>query len=117
MGYKANLVGHLLSWRSTHKAESNRAKKMQNSETQYLRRVNRKWSSSPPKGVLRTLEFFASRGLWYILSNNLESRSCRDAVQKRYRLGHVGIPLEDELKSFFAKFSPEPGTEEFAVFH
>jgi len=58
-----------------------------------------------PKAVEDTLHYFESHDLWYLLSQNEESRSCRDAVQKRYRLGNRGIPLQDELKSFFGKYS------------
>lgn len=55
----------------------------------------------PPQSVARTATFLSERGVWFTLGRNHEARSCRDAAQKRTRLGEIGIPLWDELKSFF----------------
>jgi aspartate racemase len=58
-----------------------------------------------PDAVLQTARFLARRDIWFRLSRNREARSCRDAARKRQRLGHVGIPLRDEMKSYFGRAS------------
>jgi len=70
-----------------------------------------------PAKVKKTIIFFKSHDLWFNLSRNLEARSCRDAANKRNRLGHTGIPLKHELKSFFGKFTNAAGNEQFVVLH
>ena len=52
-----------------------------------------------PREVIRNLEFFERNNLWRIVSRNPPVRSCAEAARRRNRLGHVGIPLCDELKS------------------
>jgi len=39
--------------------------------------------------------------------------SCADAAQKRNRLGHIGIPLWDELKSYLGEYDASSGTRNF----
>lgn len=70
-----------------------------------------------PAAVQQTIRFFEDRGLWYALSRNHEARSCRDAAHKRWRLGHEGIPLWDEMKSFFGSFIGSSGREQLFVAH
>ena len=70
-----------------------------------------------PAMVKKTIKFFEDNNIWYILSKNLESRSCRDAANKRYRLGHIGISLQDELKSFFGKIINRLGKKQFVIIH
>jgi aspartate/glutamate racemase len=70
-----------------------------------------------PLAVQRTAQFLAQRGVWYLLSRNSAARSCRDAAHKRDRLGHVGIPLWDELKSFFGQATLRDGRQQFVVVH
>ncbi len=53
-----------------------------------------------PPIVLSLARLLSERGVWYRLSRNLPAESCRDAAQKRDRLGHVEIELWEELKSF-----------------
>lgn len=55
-----------------------------------------------PERVRRTVEFFERRKLWYKLTRNTAATSCRDAAARRIRLGNQGIPLYDELRSYFA---------------
>jgi aspartate/glutamate racemase/serine/threonine protein phosphatase PrpC len=62
-----------------------------------------------PQPVLQTVRFLAERGVWFRLSRNPEAHSCRDAARKRWRLGHRGIPLRDEMKSFFGRFAGGDG--------
>lgn len=73
--------------------------------------------SDLPEKVKRTIDFFTSHNFWFNLTRNLEAHSCRDAVNKRKRLGHTGIPLRHELKSFFGKFINAAGNEQFVVLH
>lgn len=70
-----------------------------------------------PHGVKKTIDFFTRHKLWFQLSRNHEAHSCRDAASKRRRLGHVGIPLSDELKSFFGKVKNNDGNYQFVVIH
>jgi len=70
-----------------------------------------------PIGVKKTIDFFEENGLWFQLSRNFEARSCRDAAYKRNRLGHMGIPLHDELKSFMGTYKNESGENQIVMFH
>lgn len=76
-----------------------------------------KFEHDLPESVKRTIDFFEDNNLWFNLSRNMEARSCRDASHKRQRLGHLGIPLEDELKSFFGKFRNVTGSEQYVILH
>lgn len=67
-----------------------------------------------PPGVQRVVDFLEERGVWFVLSRNRQARSCRDAAHKRQRLGYVGIPLHDELKSFFGCLGE---TDRYVVAH
>jgi aspartate/glutamate racemase len=58
-----------------------------------------------PQEVARNLEFFDQEHLWRVVSRNHPVLSCADAAQRRHRLGHVGIPLCDELKSNVGVYS------------
>lgn len=60
-------------------------------------------NESVPVTVQHCAEFFAELGIWHIFSQNLPATSCQDAARKRNRLGHRGIPLWDELKSFIGE--------------
>jgi aspartate racemase len=51
-----------------------------------------------------------------VFSRNERAESCRDAANKRYRLGHVGIPLCDELKSWFGSVRIK-GRDQFVAVH
>lgn len=71
-----------------------------------------------PKAVARVAEFLTRRGVWFVLSRNGEAHSCRDAAGKRWRVGHEGIPLCDELKSFFGHVLPGPsGVPSYVAAH
>ena len=52
-----------------------------------------------PLSVDSIIRFCADKQVGFILSRNDKSLSCVDARNKRSRLGHIGIPLYDELKS------------------
>jgi aspartate/glutamate racemase/prolyl-tRNA editing enzyme YbaK/EbsC (Cys-tRNA(Pro) deacylase) len=71
----------------------------------------------PPPSVARTAAFLSERGVWHLLGRNREARSCRDAAHKRLRLGERGIPLWDELKSFFGVARRADGHRQHLVVH
>lgn len=56
-----------------------------------------------PINVRMVIEAFSNCGVGFLLSRNNRVYSCRDARSQRYRLGHIGIPLFDELKSVIFK--------------
>lgn len=70
-----------------------------------------------PDAVSHVVQFLERRGIWFELSRNQPARSCRDAARKRHRLGHVGIPLRDEMKSFFGSYQDRDGTERLVIAH
>ncbi len=70
-----------------------------------------------PPPVLHTAAFLAAHGVWCRLSRNHEAFSCRDAARKRWRLGHEGIELWNELKSYFGRFRNASGHEQFVLAH
>jgi aspartate racemase len=70
-----------------------------------------------PPAVARVAAFLGERDVWYQLGRNPEVRSCRDAAHKRNRLGETGIPLWDELKSFFGVVRRADGHLQHIVVH
>ncbi len=52
-----------------------------------------------PKEVKTNIKFLTNKNIWHILSTNPKVVSCGDAASKRKRLGNIGIPIFDELKS------------------
>ena len=56
-------------------------------------------TSKLPDAVVLIIKFCLEKKLGFILSRNKQAGNCRDARTKRYRLGHIGIPLYDELKT------------------
>ncbi|HXE43758.1 MAG TPA: hypothetical protein VN635_01035 [Conexibacter sp.] len=72
---------------------------------------------APPPAVRRTAAFLSERGVWFLLGRNHVARSCRDAARKRTRLGELGIPLWDELKSFFGVAHRPDGGRLYLVVH
>ena len=62
-----------------------------------------------PEAVLHTKRFLDGLGVVARFSRNAEALSCRDAARKRHRLGAVGIPLHDELKSWFGRYVDAEG--------
>lgn len=73
--------------------------------------------SAPPPAVDRVAAFLDQRGVWFSLSRNPPVRSCRDAAHHRYRLGHEGVPLWDELKSYFGRIESGPSAGKFVMIH
>lgn len=67
-----------------------------------------------PAEVARSLRFFISAGIWHRVSRNACAAGCRDAASKRSRLGRVGIPLSDELKSWVGR---GPQADQFVALH
>jgi aspartate racemase len=73
--------------------------------------------TSVPPAVLQTVDFLSSRGVWCWLSRNHEAFSCRDAARKRRRLGHEGIELWNELKSYCGRFRNATGHDQYFLAH
>lgn len=72
---------------------------------------------SVPGSVLSVDRFLTELGVWHLFSRNPPAFSCRDAANKRYRLGHRGIPLCDELKSFVGEFTISEGRQRYVAVH
>lgn len=70
-----------------------------------------------PDGVKTSIRFCVKHGLWYLLSRNPPVTSCRDAASRRSRLGYLGIPLSDELRSYLAEQKSEDGTTAYILLH
>jgi aspartate/glutamate racemase len=54
-----------------------------------------------PDSVRRTSQLLRDLKVWHVFSRNPPVRSCKEAAAQRYRLGCRGIPLCDEMKSYF----------------
>ncbi len=66
--------------------------------------------------VLSIEQLLTDANIWFNISNNLKAVSCHDAAKKRNRLGHTGIRLSDELKTYFGVY--HEGTEKkYALLH
>jgi len=70
-----------------------------------------------PEKVCKVVKFLYDNNVGFILSRNKKAESCKDARSKRNRLGHVGITLFEELKSFVGKIIPESGKEYIVAIH
>ncbi len=70
-----------------------------------------------PEEVSSCASFLSEHGIGFILSRNHRVGSCREARTYRYRLGHVGIPLCDELKSLVCSFTRTDGTKTLLAAH
>jgi aspartate/glutamate racemase len=77
----------------------------------------RKGETAVPAGVVATIRFFVTNGLWFLLSRNPTVMSCRDAAYRRNRLGHRGIPLADELRSYLAEGTDADGRTIYVLLH
>jgi len=81
------------------------------------RSLVREGEEQVPPAVERTATFLSRAEMWCVLSRNHEARSCRDAAHKRERLGSIGIPLHDELKSLLGKFVDDGGQTVYFMAH
>jgi prolyl-tRNA editing enzyme YbaK/EbsC (Cys-tRNA(Pro) deacylase) len=61
-----------------------------------------------------TIRYCVEKGIAFVLSRNKKAFSCRDASNKRKRLGHTGIPLCDEFKSIV--FSGAGDTQKYKAY-
>jgi aspartate/glutamate racemase len=66
-----------------------------------------------PPSVRDCAERLVQRGVWHQFSRNRAAMSCPDAAQKRNRLGHTGIPLWDELKSYLGEYDGVAASRHF----
>ena len=72
---------------------------------------------SIPAPVQDILAFLSEKQLGFVISRNPHVGSCRDASSHRYRLGHRGIPLCDELKSLVTHCRDNQGNERVITIH
>jgi aspartate/glutamate racemase len=70
-----------------------------------------------PDVVLRCAHRLKELGVWHQFSRNEPATSCQDAARKRNRLGHKGIPLWDELKSFLGEYHDSEGARRVFLAH
>jgi prolyl-tRNA editing enzyme YbaK/EbsC (Cys-tRNA(Pro) deacylase) len=70
-----------------------------------------------PEGVIRTIDFLSGHGVDFRLSRNRPVTSCRDAANARQRLGKVGIPLWDEMKSAVYEYLTSSGESRVVCVH
>ena len=64
-----------------------------------------------PVNVKTVIRFLSEHNIGFVLSRNIKVFSCKDARSNRLRLGHIGIPLYDEMKSIVFKGTREDGIE------
>jgi len=70
-----------------------------------------------PINVSNILEFCTSNKIGIILTRNHKTLSCKDARSNRNRLGHIGIPLYDEMKSIVLCGIQEDGNDVVIAAH
>jgi aspartate racemase len=81
------------------------------------RMLKRGTETEIPNNVLTVIDFFSDNHIGFILSRNEHAGNCRDARYKRNRIGHTGIPLYDELKSFVGVSKDKNGREKIVAMH
>ncbi len=89
------------------------------SQLDYIESAKRllKEGEALPIAVRETISFFSSRGIWFLLSRNVPVVSCPDAARNRQRLGKVGIPLWDEMKTRLYKTTEDHGDPRYIMVH
>lgn len=75
--------------------------------------------SRMPKKVMELKDIFLKEKIWFKITNNhddQEAWTCRDAIQKRVRLGHDKIPLLCELKTRLG-YIKDKGQKKYVMVH
>lgn len=75
------------------------------------------YKESVPGSVGDSARRLKQLGIWHHFSRNEPATSCQDAARKRVRLGHKGIPLWDELKSFLGEYYDADGKRKIFLAH
>lgn len=73
-----------------------------------------------PEIVLRVVDYCVEKRIGFVLSRNKDhacAGGCKDAANKRTRLGHPGIPLCDELKSIVGSATDANGRPRIVAMH
>lgn len=60
--------------------------------------------------------YLKEKQIWFNINHNTNAMSCCDAASKRNRLGHVGIPCFDELKSNLGYYYKD-GIKKYVALH
>ena len=63
--------------------------------TIHISPITRFSTNELPIPVTQVIGWLQELDVWHLLSRNDKARSCRDAANKRHRLGSIGITLED----------------------
>lgn len=75
------------------------------------------YQETMPDAVRASAERLSELGVWHQFSRNSPATSCQDAARRRQRLGHKGIPLWDELKSFLGAYHTADGARHVFMAH
>jgi aspartate/glutamate racemase/ribosomal protein S18 acetylase RimI-like enzyme len=70
-----------------------------------------------PKKVEENVNFLNSKNIWFKLEDNVKVISCLEAAANRKRLGHIGIPVFDELKTELGYFINKDKKKEKVLVH
>jgi len=73
--------------------------------------------NSLPENIVNIIQFCVEKKIGFVLSRNAKVFSCKDARSNRARLGLIGIPLFDELKSIVFKGNGIDGRELIIAAH
>lgn len=66
---------------------------------QALDMLRRDHETTVPPQTIQAATLLEKAGMWHQFGRNSPAASCRDGAQRRTRLGSLGIPLWDEVKS------------------
>lgn len=70
-----------------------------------------------PQKVSQVMEYCEKHRIGYVLSRNVAVDNCRVARSYRNRLGHIGVPLCDELKTRIVKADNKHGDKVIFALH
>jgi aspartate racemase len=73
--------------------------------------------STAPENVRQVDTSLHRREIWHVISRNSPVRGCVEAARQRRRLGQVGIPLCDELKSLVCVAVSSPSVVRYVILH
>lgn len=67
--------------------------------------------------MARSARLLEGRDIWHVVSTNPPVRSCAEAARYRRRLGTIGIPRCDELKSLLGIYRGQDGRRRVVLLH
>ena len=69
------------------------------------------------ENVQENIRFLVKNKIWHVFSENSKSIGCAEAAANRNRLGQIGIPIFDELKSELGYFTNGQGKTQKVLVH